>query len=90
MYKAAGRSFLVNGGAANNITGNLIVNGGVGVYNQRADNTVAPLPGYDNGTLHRGEKGDYVRNTESGLGCQYYACLFNTSLAKRWPTFSRI
>ena len=33
MYKAAGRSFLANGGAGNNITHNLIVNGGIGIYN---------------------------------------------------------
>ena len=39
MYKAAGRSFLVNGGAGNNITSNLIMETGLGIYNQAADNS---------------------------------------------------
>eukprot|EP01044_Picomonas_judraskeda_P000046 COSAG03_NODE_2_length_28887_cov_60.449825_31_plen_67_part_00 len=44
MYKAAGRAFLVNGGAGNNITHNLIINSGVAIYNQHADNMVKSLP----------------------------------------------
>ena len=51
MYKAAGRAFLVNGGAANNITHNLIVNSGIAIYNQHADDMVRSLPLYDNGTV---------------------------------------
>ena len=58
MYKAAGRAFLVNGGAGNNITRNLIVNGGIGIYNQHYDDMTRDLPLYDNGTLKRGDKGD--------------------------------
>jgi hypothetical protein len=60
MFKAAGRAFLVNGGAANNITHNLIVNSGEAIYNQHADDMTRDLPLYDNGTLKRGDKGDYI------------------------------
>ena len=60
MYKAAGRSFLVNGGSSNNITHNLVVNGGVAIYNQHADDMTRDLPLYDNHTLKRGDKGDYI------------------------------
>jgi hypothetical protein len=56
LYKAAGRAFLINGGGANNVTNNLCVNGGIGIFNQHADDMVAPLPLYDNGTLKRGDK----------------------------------
>ena len=58
MFKAAGRSFLINGGAANNVTRNLCVEGGQCVYNQHADDMTRDLPLYDNGTLKRGDKGD--------------------------------
>lgn len=56
LYKAAGRAFLVNGGAANNITHNLVVNSGEAIYNQHADDMTRALPLYDNGTLKRGDK----------------------------------
>lgn len=49
LYKAAGRAFLVNGGGGSNITRNLIVNGGIGIFNQHADNITQALPLYDNG-----------------------------------------
>jgi hypothetical protein len=90
MYKAAGRSFLVNGGAANNITRNLIVNGGVGIYNQHADDVTKALPLYDNGTLKRGDKGDYIWKTEQALGVPDFASLLSTPLAQRFPTFARL
>ena len=54
MYKAGGRSFMVNGGAGVNITKNLVINGGIGIYNQHAQDMTTDLPKYDNGTLHRG------------------------------------
>ena len=90
MYKAAGRAFLVNGGAANNITHNLCINGGVGIYNQHAENMVRDLPLYDNGTLKRGDKGDYIWRTEQTLGVGNFSALFGTPLAARFPTFSKL
>lgn len=92
MYKAAGRSFLVNGGAANNITHNLIVNGGEAIYNTNAGaaNTVADLSKYDNGTLKRGDKGDYIWRTEQALGVNSYSGMLTTPLAVRFPTFEKI
>ena len=90
LYKAAGRAFLVNGGAGNNITHNLVVNSGVAIYNQHADNMVKTLPLYDNGTLKRGDKSDYIWKTEMALGVKDYQSLFNTSLAKRFPSFAKL
>ena len=92
MYKAAGRAFLVNGGAANNITSNLIVNGGEGIYNTNAMATSAvnDLPLYDNGTLKRGDSGDYIWKVEQSLGVPNYKSAFSTPLAERFPTFAKI
>ena len=90
LYKAAGRAFLVNGGAGNNITHNLVVNSGVAIYNQHADNMVKTLPLYDNGNLKRGDKSDYIWKTEMALGVKDYQSLFNTSLAKRFPSFAKL
>ena len=90
MYKAAGRAFLVNGGAANNITHNLIVNGGVGIYNQHAEDMTRDLPLYDNGTLKRGDKGDYIWRTEQALDVGSYGALAHTRLAQRFPTFAKL
>ena len=90
MYKAAGRAFLVNGGAGNNITHNLIVNSGVAIFNQHADDMVKSLPLYDNGTLKRGDKSDYIWKTEQSLGVKDFPSIFKTSLAKRFPTFAKL
>eukprot|EP01052_Picozoa_sp_SAG31_P044065 SAG31_NODE_7550_length_1657_cov_2.932606_1_plen_297_part_00 len=90
MYKAAGRAFLVNGGAGNNITHNLIINSGVAIYNQHADNMVKSLPLYDNGTLKRGDKSDYIWKTEQALGVKDYPSLFKTNLSKRFPSFAKL
>ena len=90
MYKAAGRAFLVNGGAGNNITHNLIVNSRIAIFNQHADNMVKSLPLYDNGTLKRGDKSDYIWKTEQALGVKDFRSIFNTSLAKRFPSFAKL
>ena len=90
MYKAAGRAFLVNGGAANNITHNLVVNGAIGIYNQHADDMTRDLPLYDNGTLKRGDKGDYIWRTEQELGVKTFKEIFSTPLAHRFPTFAQL
>ena len=44
MYKAAGRALLVNGAPRTNVTRNLIVNSGVGVFNENYD--MDPTPNY--------------------------------------------
>ena len=90
MYKAAGRAFLVNGGAANKITNNLVVNGAIGIYNQHADDMTRDLPLYDNGTLKRGDKGDYIWRAEQVLGVPDFESIFSTPLAKRFPTFGHL
>jgi hypothetical protein len=95
MYKAAGRAFLVNGGAANNVTRNLIVNSGVGLFQQNYDLDSWPgqlddmLRAYDNGTLKRGDVGDYVWRAEQATGATTgWGSLFDTALANRFPTFA--
>lgn len=90
LYKAAGRAFLVNGGAGINITKNLIINSGNAIYQQAADDKTTALPLYDNGTLHRGDKGDYIYRTEGSLGVPNYTDLFHTNLSYRFPTFTRM
>ena len=90
LYKAAGRAFLVNGGAGMNITNNLLVNGGQGIYNMAGDDMTADLPLYDNGTLKRGDKSDYIWKTEQQLGIKSYAEIFSTPFAKRFPTFAKL
>ena len=96
MYKAAGRSFLVNGGSGCNITRNLIMNSGLGIYNFAGDDMVSDLPLYDNGTLHRGDKSDYIWKTCSALGlsdscgADLQKTLDETLLAKRFPSFARM
>ena len=90
MYKAAGRAFLVNGGAGNSVTHNLIVNGAVGVYNQHADDITRNLPLYDSKQLKRGDKGDYVWRAQQALGVTAFEDMFTTTLAKRFPAFARL
>jgi hypothetical protein len=90
MYKAAGRSFLVNGGAGCNITHNLIMEGGLGIYNFAGDDMVTSLPLYDNGTLHRGDKADYIWKTEQNLGVPNFSAIQETLLARRYPSFGRM
>ena len=95
-YKAAGRAFLVNGGAKTNVTRNLIVNTGIGLFNENYDMDSSPsyvqdeLDKYDNGTLRRGDVGDFVWRTMqavSGPG-SLWADMFTSKLALRFPTFA--
>jgi len=46
FYKCAGRPFLVNGGAGNNISGNVFMNSGQGIFQQAYTNKVACTGGY--------------------------------------------
>jgi len=46
FYKCAGRPFLVNGGAGNNISGNLFMNSGQGIFQQAYTNKVDCTGGY--------------------------------------------
>ena len=48
------------------------------------------LPLYDNGTLKRGDKGDYIWKTEQALGVKTFEALFETPFAKRFPTFAKL
>ena len=51
---------------------------------------VKPLPLYDNGTLKRGDKGDYIYKTFGALGVHSLQELDDTLLAKRFPSFARM
>ena len=97
-FKAAGRAFLVNGGPKTNVTRNLIVNSGIGLYNENYDMDSTPtyvqdqLNKYDNGTLRRGDVGDFVWRTMqavNGPGSSW-TDLFTSHMAKRFPTFAEM
>ena len=92
MYKAAGRAFLVHGGAGSHINNNLIVNGGIGIFqtNAAAKAAVSGLALYDNGTLKRGDKGDYVWRTEGALDVHSEEQLAASAFAQRFPTFRQM
>ena len=51
---------------------------------------VKPLPLYHNGTLKRGDKGDYIYKTFGALGVHSLQELRSTLLAKRFPSFARM
>ena len=98
LYKMAGRAFLLGGGASNNVTQNLIVNSGIGIYNANNDMDPTPtyvqdmLDKYDNGTLKRGDTGDFVWRTLQAVGGpkSMWQDMFTSTLALRFPTFSEM
>jgi hypothetical protein len=90
LYKAAGIG-IATSGAGNNVTNNLIVNSGMAIAVSALDDMTINLKKYDNGTLKRGDKMDYIWNAESALGVAgSYPALFKTALAARFPTFARL
>lgn len=48
------------------------------------------LPLYDNGTLKRGDKTDFIWKTETALGVTGFKAMFSTPLANRWPIFKKL
>lgn len=89
LYKAAGIG-LASSGSGNNITNNLIMNSGMAIAVSDLEDMTVNLPAYDNGTLKRGDKMDYVWNAEDDLGLNgSYHALFKTALAARFPSFAR-
>jgi hypothetical protein len=80
------------------VTRNLIVNSGIGVYNENYDMDSTPthvqdqLDSYDTGTLRRGDVGDFVWRTMqavSGPGSTW-ADIFTSRMALRFPTFAEM
>ena len=85
LYKAAGIGF-ASSGSGNNITNNLIMNTGMAIAVSDLEDMTKNLPAYDNGTLKRGDKMDYVWNAENDLGIAgAYSAIFKTALATRFP-----
>jgi hypothetical protein len=90
LYKAAGLG-IATSGAGNNVTNNLIMNSGMAIAVSDLQDMTVNLHAYDNGTLKRGDKMDYVWNAENDLGVAgSYSELFTTALARRFPTFARM
>lgn len=90
LFKAAGIG-IATSGAGNNVTKNLIMNSGMAIAVSALEDMTRNLKMYDNGTLKRGDKMDYVWNAESALGVAgSYSTLFRTALAERFPTFGRL
>lgn len=85
LYKAAGIGLALSG-AGNNVTNNLIMNTGMAIAVTDLDDMTVTLPAYDNGTLKRGDKMDYIWNVETDLGVAgSYDEIFTSALAKRFP-----
>ena len=89
LYKAAGLGIAMSG-AGNSVTNNLIMNTGMAIAVSDLEDMTVNLPAYDNGTLKRGDKMDYVWNAETDLGVPgSYGALFTTALAQRFPSLAR-
>eukprot|EP00035_Acanthoeca_spectabilis_P008349 m.152458 g.152458 ORF g.152458 m.152458 type:complete len:932 (+) comp14323_c0_seq3:85-2880(+) len=89
LFKAAGIG-IASSGAGNNVTHNLIMNTGMAIAVSDLEDMTVNLPLYDNGTLKRGDKMDYVWNAENDLGVAgSYPALFRTALAQRFPSFAK-
>lgn len=89
LYKAAGIGIAMSG-AGNNVTNNLIMNTGMAIAVSDLDDMTVRLPLYDNGTLKRGDKMDYVWNAENDLGTAgSYRGIFTAALARRFPSLAR-
>ena len=83
----------------NNITHNLIVNGGIGIYNHgdtgeiTCNNGTSNMSWHGTHCLYRASGGggrDFVAGTEGQLHVRSWSELNNTLLARRWPSFGRL
>lgn len=70
FYKAAHRAVLLNGGAANVATHNILINGHIGIYSTEAwaEGIHKAKAKYDAGELKRGDKNDHIWRTEQVVG----------------------
>lgn len=89
FYKAGHRALLINGGAAQRAEENIFLEGYIGIYQTEsyAQQAYNDIPLYDNGTLTRGDVGDYVWRTEQVVGAQGWN---NEPWASRYPVFATV
>ena len=99
FYKAAHRAILLNGGAGHSVLRNVFLKGSIGVYQTEAYAQTAydNIPLYDDGTLTRGDVGDYIWRTEQVVGPQgwnsepwlshypTFATVMNQEMMRFWP-----
>ena len=99
FYKAAHRAILLNGGAGHSVLRNVFLNGYIGIYQTEAyaQSSYDDIPLYDNGTLTRGDVGDYIWRTEQVVGTNgwnnepwlshypMFALIMNQSMMRFWP-----
>ena len=99
FYKAAHRAILLNGGAGHSVLRNVFLQGTIGVYQTEAyaQQAYDDIPLYDNGTLTRGDVGDYIWRTEQAVGVSgwnnepwlshypMFALVMNQSQMCFWP-----
>ncbi len=80
------------------MTRNLIVNSGIGIFNENYDMSSTAnyvqdqLNKYDNGTLKRGDVGDFVWRTMQAVSGpnSTWEDMFTSAMAKRFPTFAKM
>ena len=99
FYKAAHRAILLNGGAAHRVERNIFLEGYIGLYQTEsyAQGAYDDIPLYDNGTLTRGDVGDYIWRTEQVVGVEgwnnepwlshypLFATVMNQEMMRFWP-----
>jgi hypothetical protein len=86
FFKAAHRSVLLNGGAGHSVLRNVFLNGNIGVYQTEgyAQRWYDDIPLYDDGTLTRGDVGDFIWRTEQVVGPNGWN---NEPWLSHYPTF---
>jgi hypothetical protein len=89
FYKAAHRSILMNGGAANTVESNIFLDGYIGIYNTcaYAQRAYERIEKYESGELKRGDKMDYVWRTEQVVGKQGWN---NEPWISKYPKFAKV
>ncbi|MFI4911229.1 MAG: right-handed parallel beta-helix repeat-containing protein [Sedimentisphaeraceae bacterium JB056] len=99
FYKAAHRAILLNGGAGHRVEANVFLQGCIGLYQTEsyAQGAYDDIPLYDNGTLTRGDVGDYIWRTEQVVGVEgwnsepwlshfpLFATVMNQEMMRFWP-----
>ena len=99
FYKTAHRAILLNGGAGHSVLRNVFLEGYIGIYQTEsyAQQSYDDIPLYDNGTLTRGDVGDYIWRTEQIVGSggwnnepwlshyPMFALVMNQEMMRFWP-----
>lgn len=89
FYKAAHRAILVNGGAANTVAENVMINGYIGIYNTSAwaERIRTDIEKFEAGELKRGDKNDHIWRVEQVVGKDGWN---RPPWSTKYPLFQRV